>query len=111
MCCLVRINSINPHWTDAYTYIRSLEIPTFIIAGHETTRYTCPSLRHSEINNCESWRSITMTWTLYSLSQNKNAQTKLREEICNTSTNNPTMDDLNVLPYMDTVVRETLRPV
>jgi len=34
-----------------YTHIVS-EIPTFIVAGHETTRYTSPSLRHSatEIN-------------------------------------------------------------
>ena len=50
-----------------------------------------------------------MTWALYALSQNKDAQTKLREEIYNISTDNPTMDDLNGLPYMDAVVRETLR--
>jgi cytochrome P450 len=50
-----------------------------------------------------------MTWALYALSQNKVAQTKLREEIYNISTDNPTMDDLNGLPYMDAVVRETLR--
>jgi cytochrome P450 len=50
-----------------------------------------------------------MTWALFALSQNKDAQTKLREEIFNISTENPTMDDLNGLPYMDAVVRETLR--
>ena len=50
-----------------------------------------------------------MTWALYALSQNKHAQTKLREEISNISTDNPTMDDLNGLPFMDAVVRETLR--
>ena len=50
-----------------------------------------------------------MTWALYALSQNKEAQTKLREEIYNVSTDNPTMDDLNGLPYMDAVIRETLR--
>ena len=50
-----------------------------------------------------------MTWALYALSQNKDAQTKLREEICNISTDNPTMDELNGLLYMDAVVRETLR--
>jgi len=66
------------------------QIPTFIIAGHETT-------------------SVTMSWALYALSHNKHAQTKLREEISNISTDNPTMDDLNGLPYMDAVVRETLR--
>jgi cytochrome P450 len=50
-----------------------------------------------------------MTWALYALSQNKDAQTKLRDEIYNISTDNPTMDDLNGMPYMDAVVRETLR--
>ena len=50
-----------------------------------------------------------MSWALYALSQNKDAQSKLREEISNTSTDNPTMDDLNGLPYLDAVVRETLR--
>ena len=50
-----------------------------------------------------------MTWALYSLSQNKHVQTKLREEISNISTDNPTMDDLNGLHYLDAVVRETLR--
>ena len=50
-----------------------------------------------------------MSWALYSLTQNKQAQTKLREEVSNVSTDNPTMDDLNGLPYLDAVVRETMR--
>ena len=50
-----------------------------------------------------------MSWALYALSQDKQAQTKLREEIYSISTDNPTMDDLNGLPFMDAVVRETLR--
>ena len=50
-----------------------------------------------------------MTWALYALTQNKHVQTKLRQEISNVSTDNPTMDDLNGLPYLDAVVRETLR--
>ncbi|KAF8816768.1 cytochrome P450 [Phlegmacium glaucopus] len=66
------------------------QIPTFITAGHETI-------------------SIAMTWALYSLTQNKQAQTKLRQEVSDVSTDNPTMDDLNGLPYLDAVVRETLR--
>jgi len=66
------------------------QIPTFLIAGHETT-------------------SVTMTWALYALTQNKHVQTKLRQEISDLSTDNPTMDDLNGLPYLDAFVRETLR--
>ena len=63
----------------------------------------------SKFTDFESWRSVTMSWALYALSQNKDAQTKLREEISSISTDNPTMDDLNGLPFMDAVVRETLR--
>jgi hypothetical protein len=63
----------------------------------------------SKLTDSESRRSTTMSWALYALSQNKDAQTKLREEISSISTDNPTMDDLNGLPYMDAVVRETLR--
>ena len=50
-----------------------------------------------------------MTWALYALTQNKQVQTKLRQEVSNVSTDNPTMDDLNGLPYLDAVVRETMR--
>ena len=50
-----------------------------------------------------------MTWALFALTQNKDVQTKLRREISNIVTDNPTMDDLNGLPYLDAVVREILR--
>ncbi|KXN91970.1 hypothetical protein AN958_11030 [Leucoagaricus sp. SymC.cos] len=66
------------------------QIPTFIVAGHETT-------------------STATTWALYALTKHKNIQTKLREELLTVSTDNPTMDELNSLSYLDAVVRETLR--
>ena len=50
-----------------------------------------------------------MAWVFYALSQNKEVQTKLRQEVSDVPTENPTMDDLNELPYLDAVVRETLR--
>lgn len=66
------------------------QVPTFLVAGHETT-------------------STATTWALYALTQAPEAQSKLREELLTVSTDNPTMDDLNALPYLDAVVRETLR--
>ena len=66
------------------------EIPTFLIAGHETT-------------------SAALTWTLFGLSANLEAQRKLREELLSLNTDSPTMDDLKSLKYLDMVVRESLR--
>ncbi|EIW74059.1 cytochrome P450 [Coniophora puteana RWD-64-598 SS2] len=66
------------------------QVPTFLAAGHETT-------------------STATTWALYALTQNKAAQTKLRDELLTMDTENPSMDALNALPYLDMVVRETLR--
>ncbi|KAF5386913.1 hypothetical protein D9615_002005 [Tricholomella constricta] len=66
------------------------QVPTFLIAGHETT-------------------STGTTWALYALTQDKVVQDKLREELLTVDTDNPTMDELNALPYLDMVVRETMR--
>ncbi|KAJ7857550.1 cytochrome P450 [Mycena leptocephala] len=66
------------------------QVPTFLVAGHETT-------------------STATTWALFALTQNKAAQTRLRDELLTVSTDDPTMDELNALPYLDCVVRETLR--
>ncbi|KAF7353977.1 hypothetical protein MVEN_01084200 [Mycena venus] len=66
------------------------QVPTFLVAGHETT-------------------STALTWALFALTQNVAAQTRLREELLSVSTDNPTMDELNELKYLDCVVRETLR--
>ncbi|KAJ7691358.1 cytochrome P450 [Mycena rosella] len=66
------------------------QLPTFFFAGHETT-------------------SAATSWALHALSLNTGAQTKLREELQTISTDNPTMDELNSLPYLEMVVRETMR--
>ncbi|KAJ7144946.1 cytochrome P450 [Mycena crocata] len=66
------------------------QVPTFMVAGHETT-------------------STATTWALFALTQNVAAQTRLRNELLALPTDNPTMDELNGLPYLDCVVRETLR--
>ncbi|KAK7028306.1 cytochrome P450 [Favolaschia claudopus] len=66
------------------------QVPTFLVAGHETT-------------------STATTWALFALAQDLRVQTRLREELLTVSTDNPTMDELNELSYLDCVVRETLR--
>ncbi|KAI0633801.1 cytochrome P450 [Trametes polyzona] len=66
------------------------QIPTFLLAGHETT-------------------SSSSNWALYLLSRYPAVQKKLREELLSLDTESPTMDELLSLPYLDGVVRETLR--
>ncbi|RPD78482.1 cytochrome P450 [Lentinus tigrinus ALCF2SS1-7] len=66
------------------------QVPTFLVAGHETT-------------------STATTWCLYALTQAPDVQAKLRAELLTLDTDTPTMDDLSNLPYLDMVVRETLR--
>ncbi|KAJ6605398.1 cytochrome P450 [Mycena vulgaris] len=66
------------------------QIPAFFLAGHETT-------------------SSATTWALHALSLNTDAQNLLRQELLTISTDNPTMDELNSLPYLEMVIRETMR--
>ena len=48
-------------------------------------------------------------WCLFSLTQAPEVQRKLREELLSVDTDKPTMDELQALPYLDAVCRETLR--
>ncbi|KAJ3570545.1 hypothetical protein NP233_g4328 [Leucocoprinus birnbaumii] len=66
------------------------QVPTFLAAGHETT-------------------STATTWALYALSLFPEIQTRLRDELFTIQSDNPTMDELNSLQYLDRVIRETLR--
>ncbi|KIK58322.1 hypothetical protein GYMLUDRAFT_45535 [Collybiopsis luxurians FD-317 M1] len=66
------------------------QIPTFVIAGFETT-------------------SVSTTWALFELAQNPQIQSKLREELLSVHTSTPRMEQLNELPHLDAFVRETLR--
>ncbi|OBZ66432.1 hypothetical protein A0H81_13683 [Grifola frondosa] len=66
------------------------QVPTFLAAGHETS-------------------STATTWCLFALTQAPEVQRKLREELFTIATDTPSMDELMSLPYLDAVVRETLR--
>ncbi|KAF8604786.1 cytochrome P450 [Ceratobasidium sp. AG-I] len=67
------------------------QISTFLAAGHETT-------------------STSTTWALYKLTQYPHIQRKLRRELLECGLGDePTMSELDKLPYLDNVVRECLR--
>jgi cytochrome P450 len=68
----------------------SSEVPTFIIAGHETT-------------------STLICWALFALATEPDVQRRLREEIRAHTNGTPSLDELNSLCYLDSVLRETLR--
>jgi hypothetical protein len=58
-------------------------------------------LRPFETNS--TCTSTALTWALFALTQNIAAQTRLRDELLGVSTDNPTMDELNELKYLDCV--------
>ncbi|KAF8203491.1 cytochrome P450 [Mycena galopus ATCC 62051] len=66
------------------------QIPTFFVAGHETT-------------------SIATALALHALSLHPSVQSKLRAELLSIATDDPSMDELNSLPYLENVVREVMR--
>ncbi|KAI0058317.1 cytochrome P450 [Artomyces pyxidatus] len=66
------------------------QVPTFLIAGHETT-------------------STSLSWALVALSSAPAVRTKLAAEIRAHPSDTPTMEELNAIPYLDNVVREVLR--
>ncbi|KAI0033384.1 cytochrome P450 [Vararia minispora EC-137] len=66
------------------------QVPTFMVAGHETT-------------------SSVVSWGLFSISCSPQVQEKLRSELQQIPTDTPSMEALSTLPYLDNVVREILR--
>ena len=53
--------------------------------------------------------STALTWTLHLLAEHPEIQDRLRAELLAISESEPEMDALNGLPYLDAVVRESLR--
>ena len=50
-----------------------------------------------------------LAWALFALTRAPAVQDKLRKELLGLPTENPTMDELSSLPYLDAVVREIAR--
>ncbi|KAH9928830.1 cytochrome P450 [Fomitopsis serialis] len=81
--------------TDSELHMSSDEVlaqmKVLMLAGYETT-------------------SISLSWCLLELCKNPEVQQKLRQELSQFGSTDPTWDQLtNVLPYLDAVVHETLR--
>ncbi|KAF8738044.1 cytochrome p450, partial [Rhizoctonia solani] len=67
------------------------QISTFLAAGHETT-------------------SSTTSWALYALTKHPEVQTKLRQELLKAGLGDePSMEELEKISYLDNFVREVLR--
>ena len=50
-----------------------------------------------------------VSWAIYGLCTQPSTQLALREELLAVDTDTPTYDEINALPYLDAVIRETLR--
>ena len=63
-----------------------------LLAGHETS-------------------GSSLTWCLFRLSkpENQSIQSRLRDELLSVNNAQPSLEELDALPYLDAVVREILR--
>ncbi|ODN76886.1 hypothetical protein, variant 3 [Cryptococcus amylolentus CBS 6039] len=66
------------------------QVNTFMLAGYETT-------------------STALCWCIYSLAKHPEIQERLRQELLEISEQQPDIDTLNALPYLDAVIKESLR--
>ena len=102
---LARKSLYLPHIGWNWTYSRGPNVPRRWPRNYQVYTILSQSwfckLRHHDSN--------ATTWALYSLSIHSDIQTKLRDELFTIQSDNPTMDELNSLSYLDSVVRETLR--
>ena len=53
--------------------------------------------------------STAVSWTLFAFACHPTVQAKLRAELRTCPTDSPTVEQLNALPYLESVVREALR--
>lgn len=83
----MRIRPVCPSRTTADAFST---LPLHRLAGYETS-------------------STALTWTLHLLASNPEAQDKLRAELLAVPEAEPSIDVLNGLPYLDAVVKESLR--
>ncbi|EKM52357.1 uncharacterized protein PHACADRAFT_101072, partial [Phanerochaete carnosa HHB-10118-sp] len=68
-------------------------------------------LEDQQLTTRSSHVNISLTFCVFRrrLTRRPGMQRKLRVELLQVATDSPTMDELNALPYLDTVVRETMR--
>ncbi|KAF7305278.1 hypothetical protein HMN09_00778800 [Mycena chlorophos] len=83
------------------------EIPAFFFAGHETTRFVAVPFYAALADVPRD--SAATAWAMHALSLYPSVQQTLREELLSVGTDNPTMDELNALPYLEKVLREVMR--
>ena len=84
------------------------EVPTFLIAGQETTRFLCFAVQWEHF--CSPMvPSTAVVWALYALGCHPAACAKLKAEARAFYTDTPSMDELNGMTYLDYVTREVLR--
>lgn len=89
-------------------YLDILEIPTYVHPHHSRT-FICVHNASSFFVAGHETTATAASWCLYALTQAPNVQSKLRAELRSVDTDIPDMDELVALPYLDAVVRETLR--
>lgn len=71
--------------------------------------YQVSHVRRVAVTDRSSIPSTAVAWALYAMATERDVQQKLRDELLTVPTDSPTEAELDRLPYLDAVVRETLR--
>lgn len=87
-----------------------VEIKTFLFAGDGSVSYV-KFLEHLPLSNRIRRYSASITWVLFllALAQNQAVQNNLRKEISQLANDDPSWDEINGLPFLDAVTRESFR--
>ncbi|KAJ7150741.1 cytochrome P450 [Mycena filopes] len=94
MSCMIISNNALPAHQRLSDDVLIAQVPTLIVVGHENTR---------------QYLSAAAAWALWMLAVHQDMQEKLRTELFTIESDTPTYDELNSLPYLEAIIKETMR--
>ncbi|KAJ6540556.1 cytochrome P450 [Mycena capillaripes] len=90
LSCMIIANDALPAKDRLSDKVLIAQVPTLIIVGHENT-------------------SAAVAWVLHRLAAHPDIQTAVRAELLAIASDTPTYDELNSLPLLENVIKETTR--
>ncbi|KAJ7822605.1 cytochrome P450 [Mycena leptocephala] len=90
LSCIITANNALPINDRLSNDVLIAQVPTLVVVGHENT-------------------SAAVAWALHRLATHPDIQERLRAELLSVHSDSPTYDELNSLPYLENIIKETTR--